>query len=61
MHNHGKSDVIQIWITRILNMADRDAHLHEVLDGYANFLQDKDLALDHRPAKRHHCTGTFPA
>ena len=42
-------------------MADRDAHLHEVLDGYANFLQDKDLALDHRPAKRHHCTGTFPA
>ena len=31
-------------------MADHDAHLHEVLDGYAKFLQDKDLALDkHQP------------
>ncbi len=31
-------------------MADHDAHLHEVLDGYAKFLQDKDLALDkHHP------------
>jgi hypothetical protein len=31
-------------------MAQRDGHLHEVLDGYAKFLQDKDLALDkHQP------------
>ncbi|MFO7901288.1 MAG: hypothetical protein ACQESR_22325 [Planctomycetota bacterium] len=31
-------------------MADRDAHLHQVLDGYTKFLQDKDLALDkHQP------------
>ena len=31
-------------------MAGHDAHLHEVLDGYAKFLQDKDLALDkHQP------------
>jgi len=31
-------------------MAQRDSHLHEVLDGYAKFLQDKNLALDkHQP------------
>ena len=31
-------------------MADHDAHLHEVLDGHARFLQDKDLTLDkHQP------------
>ena len=31
-------------------MADRDDHLHEVLDGYAKFLQDKNLSLDkHQP------------
>jgi hypothetical protein len=27
-------------------MADRDCHLHGVLDGYAKFLQDKYLAMD---------------
>jgi len=27
-------------------MAERDGHLHEVLGGYAKFLQDKNLALD---------------
>lgn len=27
-------------------MADRDGHLHEVLGGYAKFLQVKNLALD---------------
>jgi hypothetical protein len=31
-------------------MADRGDPLHEVLDGYAKFLQEKKLALDkHRP------------
>jgi len=31
-------------------MADRGDHLHEVLDGYAKFLQDKNLALGkHQP------------
>ncbi len=31
-------------------MADRGDHLHEVLDGYAKFLQEKKLALDrHQP------------
>jgi len=31
-------------------MADRGDHLHEVLDGYAKFLQEKNLALDkHQP------------
>jgi hypothetical protein len=31
-------------------MADRDGRLHEVLDGYAKFLQEKKLALDkHQP------------
>ena len=31
-------------------MADRGDHLHEVLDGYAKFLQQKNLALDkHQP------------
>ncbi|MFO7907214.1 MAG: hypothetical protein ACQESR_21745 [Planctomycetota bacterium] len=31
-------------------MAERDGHLHEVLDGFAKFLQDKNLALDkHQP------------
>ena len=31
-------------------MAERDGHLHEVLGGYAKFLQDKNLALDkHQP------------
>jgi len=31
-------------------MAERDGQLREVLDGYAKFLQDKDLALDkHQP------------
>jgi len=50
MDNHPYSDIIQIWIKRKLNMADHDAHLHEVLDGHAKFLQDKDLALDkHQP------------
>ena len=31
-------------------MAEHDGHLHEVLGGYAKFLQDKNLALDkHQP------------
>ncbi len=31
-------------------MADRGDHLHEVLDGYAKFLQDRNLALNkHQP------------
>ena len=31
-------------------MAGHDAHLREVLDGYAKFLQERDLALDkHQP------------
>ncbi len=31
-------------------MAERDGHLHEVLSGYAKFLQDKNLSLDkHQP------------
>jgi hypothetical protein len=31
-------------------MAQRDGHLHEVLGGYATFLQDKNVALDkHQP------------
>jgi hypothetical protein len=31
-------------------MAERDGHLHEVLTGYAKFLQDKNLSLDkHQP------------
>lgn len=31
-------------------MADRGDHLHEVLDGYAKFLQEKKLALEnHQP------------
>ena len=31
-------------------MAERDSHLQEVLDGYARFLRDKNLALDeHQP------------
>ena len=31
-------------------MADRGDHLHEVLDGYAKFLQPKNLALNkHQP------------
>ena len=31
-------------------MTDRSDHLHEVLDGYAKFLQEKKLALDkHQP------------
>ncbi len=31
-------------------MAGRDGHLHEVLGGYAKFLQDKNLAMDkHQP------------
>lgn len=31
-------------------MADRGDQLHEVLDGYAKFLQQKNLALDkHQP------------
>lgn len=33
------SDVIQIWTKRKLNMADHDAHLHEVLDG-VDFVAD---------------------
>ena len=50
MDNHRKSGVIQIWIKRKLNMAERDVYLREVIDGYAKFLQDKNLAMDkHRP------------
>lgn len=31
-------------------MAERDGHLHEVLSGYAKFLQNKNLSLDkHQP------------
>ena len=31
-------------------MAERGGHLHEVLGGYAKFLQDTNLALDeHQP------------
>jgi len=50
MDNHSFSGVIQIWIKRKLNMAERDGELRKVLNGYAKFLQDKDLALDrHQP------------
>ena len=50
MYNQGESGVIQIGINRKLNMAERDGHLREALDGYAKFLQEKNLALDkHQP------------
>jgi len=50
MDNHPNSGFIQIGIIRKLNMAERDGPLREVLDGYAKFLQDKNLALDkHQP------------
>ncbi len=50
MYNHGESGVIQIGINRKLNMAQRDDHMREVHDGYAKFLQEKNLVLDtHQP------------
>ncbi|NBB81559.1 MAG: hypothetical protein GVY36_19320 [Verrucomicrobia bacterium] len=50
MYNHRKSGVIQIWINRKLNMPGGDGQLREVLDGYAKFLHEKNLALDkHQP------------
>ena len=42
MDNYGKSGVIQIWIKWMLNMAEHDGQLREVIDGYAKFLQDKN-------------------
>ncbi len=50
MDNHGEPGVIQIWIYTKPNMAQRNGQFREVLDGYAKFLQDKNLAMDrHQP------------